>query len=211
MKATASGVLVCMLVLALAATSLAGSSRGYRTFDVAPKMALHIVPHNGKQSCGNLPSISTFEDITRMQSGLADYDVFTVVFDYGTGFTAVEYALKWPTEWGSATTTGCGDFVIGDVVNPGDRLSMTWTECQTSPSFYVVAWSWLLPTSAGQVQLDFPSEEGAILGIADCDFNEIWATYLYFAGVDVDPWEGEPDPEHAVEATTWGNIKSMFR
>jgi hypothetical protein len=101
--------------------------------------------------------------------------------------------------------------VIGGITNSGDGISLTWTACTTTPAYFVAAWSWIAPASAGQVQIDYRPGEPKFLGITDCSFQEIDASYIYFAGVDVaDPWEGEPNPD-AVEPTTWGEIKSMFR
>jgi hypothetical protein len=214
MKATAIALLACLLVIALAVPCFAGQSRSYKTFAGGPKMALHIQSHNAKQGCSNLPAISTFGDIARMETGTGDFDVFMVVFDFGGvsggGFTYVEYGLSWPGDWGSALTTHCGDLAIGGIVNPFDAIAVSWSACQTSPAFAPIAWSWLIASGPGQIQIEYRTGDTPFLGITDCAFTEIPPDSIFFAGVDVDPWEGEPDPE-AVEATTWGDIKAMFR
>jgi hypothetical protein len=214
MKATAIGLFAGFAIMAFAAACFAGSSQGYQTLDNNLKMALHIVPHNAKQSCSNLPSITGFGDITRTQSGAGDYDVFMVIFDYGSGFTGAEFGLSWPVGWGSAITSHCADFAIDGIVNPGDVISLTWSTCQTSPAYRPITWTWLTATGAGEIimvhkQRVPPTDPIYFIGIADCAYHEQGATYVYFAGIDVVPWEGVPYV--ATEPTTWGGIKTMFR
>lgn len=212
MKVTAIALLACVLVVALAVPCFAGQTRSYQTLEGGLKMMLHIQPHNAKQSCVNLPVFASRGEITRMVSGAGDYDVFTVIFDYGAGYTNVEYGLSWPAGWGSAATNHCGDLMIGGIVNPYDWISLSWTTCQTSPAISPVAWTWLNASSSGQVQFEYrpAPPEPASLGTIDCEFQEVPAESIFYAGVDVDPWEGVPNPD-AVEATTWGDIKAMFR
>ncbi len=214
MKATAIALLACILIIAFAAPCFSGQSRSYQTLAGGPKMALHIQAHNAKQSCGNLPVIDQFEDITRMVSGTGDYDVFMVVFDFdgltGGGFTYAEFALVWPGGWGSAATSHCGDLAIGGIVNPYDAIALSWSTCQTSHAFAPISWTWINAGGAGQIQIDYRSGLPRFLGVTDCAFVEIPTEYVYFAGVDVTPWEGVPTVD-ATEPTTWGGIKAMFR
>ncbi|MGD9402871.1 MAG: hypothetical protein PVF95_11450 [bacterium] len=212
MKASAIGLIVCIIIVAFAAACFAGQTRGYQTTDVNLKMALHIKAHNAKQSCSNLPVITELGDMTRTATGAGDYDVFMVLFDYGTGFTGAEFGLSWPAEWGSGTTNHCGDFAIGGIAFPEDIISLTWSACQSSPAFAPITWTWLAATGPGQIIMVYKYRDtppGPILGIVDCAFQEHLAEYVYFAAVNETPWEGEP--YYATEPTTWGNIKSMFR
>jgi len=213
MKATAIALLACVLVIAFAVPCFAGHSRSYQTLDGGLKMMLHIQPHNAKQSCSTLPVFANRGEITRMAEGTGDYDVFMVIFDYGAGYTNVEYGLSWPAGWFSAATNHCGDLGIGGIVNPYDWISLSWTTCQTSPAYSPVAWSWINAATAGQVQIEYRPREldiAAALGTIDCDFTYVEAESIFYAGVDLDPWEGQPDTL-AAEPTTWGEIKAMFR
>jgi hypothetical protein len=213
MKATAIALLACVLVIAFAVPCFAGHSRSYQTLDGGLKMMLHIQDHNAKQSCSNLPVFASRDDITRMETGTGDYDVFMVIFDYGAGYTNVEYGLSWPAGWGSAATIQCADLNIGGIVNPYDWISLSWITCQTTPAYSPVAWSWINAGTAGQVQIEYRPREAnipAALGTIDCAFAEVPAESIFFAGIDVNPWEGQPDTL-AAEPTTWGGIKAMFR
>jgi hypothetical protein len=215
MKATAIALMVCVLVAALIVPCYAGQSRPYKTMANGAKLALHIAAHNAKQNCGNMPTFATRDNIVRQVSGTGDYDVFMVVFGFagftGGGFTNVEFGLSWPAEWGSASTTHCADLAIGGIINPYDWLSISWTTCQTTPAIRAVCWSWINASTSGQVQIEYRPGDDPFLGMVDCAFVEIDAESIFFAGVDMNPWEGVPDPINATEPTTWGNIKAMFR
>jgi hypothetical protein len=219
MKATATGVVVSILIIAMASVCFASNSRGYRTGDATqlePKMALHIQAHNAKQGCGNLPGFSTFDDIVRQVTGAGDYDIFMVLFDFGAGFQGAEYGLIWPAGWGSGATTHCADFAIGDIVDPFDAISMTWSTCQSSLTYAPIAWTWVTAAGAGEIKITWrpgstePPVIAPFLGITDCTVEaKEWDTnYVYYAGVDVVPFDG---PWEATEPTTWGGIKAMFR
>jgi hypothetical protein len=122
MKATAIGFIACMIIIALSATCYAGHSQGFTSegkLVETLKIALHLAPHATKQNCTN-PVITTRDDLIRQGTAGGSYDVFVILFDYGPGVTGLEYGLNWPAEWGSAATTHCADFAIGDIVDPID-------------------------------------------------------------------------------------------
>jgi hypothetical protein len=211
MKARAIGTIAiaCMMIIAFSAGCFAGHSRGYTSGEKLTetlKVALHLMAHSGKQSCAS-PSISTRGDLVRQGTAGNDYDVFVILFDYGPGVTGLEYGLIWPAGWGSAATTHCADFAIGSIVNPGDGMSITWTLCQTSPEFMPAAWSWISAATAGEIKLTWLAGSERLM-YTDCDFTEFEADSVFFAGIDVEPFEGKWE---ATEPSTWGGIKAMFR
>ena len=90
---------------------------------------------------------------------------------------------------------------------------MTWSSCQTlgpRPSVWPVAWHWLLPTSDGHIEMISNPATDALVASA-CAFQECEPESVFYAGVNVDPYEGPPGGSVAVEPTTWGAIKAMFQ
>jgi hypothetical protein len=164
------------------------------------KLAMHLAPH-GAYACKNLPAISGRDDLVRrVASPGTDLDVFVVVFAYDS-LSAVEYGLWWPPEWGSAETNFCSPMTLGSIVNPGDGAILAWTTCQVSSEsapFKPVAWSWLQPSTKGEIEfVNVPGEEPGGFGAIDCRSEE-WRGYevvdsVFYAGVGVNPYEG-PSP-----------------
>ena len=228
MKATA--IVISMIIFALAAQCWAGDNRGYFRDASGPananiKFALHLVAH-GTNGCGGkstpLPVISTFGDIVRRVDTVpADLDVFTVVFDYDS-LSTVEYGLTWPAAWGSASTLVCvsGALKVGGIINPGDGMAFAWawdTACKipqdgrpggNTPPFFVTSYSWLGPTTAGAIEfIKNPTTQN--IGVVECrddqnrSYEEVYMAY--FAAI-----QQAPDST-AVEPTSWGAIKAMFK
>jgi len=175
------------------------------------KIALHVLAHNAKQTCANLPSIVGCGDFVTTYSDCDDVDVFAVFFDFD-GLTYTEHGLTWPVEWGSATTTQCGLLSIGDIMDPGDVIAIAWSECQPGPT-KISAWTWLSPNGPGAIDPVPRPATGSLpsfLGITDCEFVEIQVICAFGAGV-CGIYGDDPCGPSAAEATYWGAIKAMFR
>jgi uncharacterized repeat protein (TIGR01451 family) len=162
-----------LTLLAVHASAFAGDNPYF-------KVAVHVQPHQAGLTCETgLPAISGCEDIVPTYPGCGDVDAFVVFFGL-VGYRLVEYGLDWPPEWGSGQTTTCGDLVIGDIVNPGDGLTIAWTECH--PEGAVVAgWTTLAASSAGRIDPVTHPGSGR-LQVIDCSFEDDEAYLRFSAG-----------------------------
>jgi len=222
MKAIA--ITMCVMMLAVALPCWAGGSKGYYgdagtpTVNANVKMALHVQAHGA--SCKAMPSFPDTNAIVRTWNQYSDIDVFLLVFDYDS-VLVVEYGLKWPGDWGLASSKFCGDpIVVGTIANSGDGTAMAWTVCQVSggnrPAIWPVAWSWLAPISDGEIEIkDFQPNGPDSTGnndVVDCrspGLAQEWPVRVYNAGVNVDPYEGPP--RYATVPSTWGAVKALFK
>ncbi len=181
-----------------------------------PKMALHIDTHQSRGCTKGVPSISSQDDLVRVWDSYGDIDVFVYIFNYNR-LMGVDYSLVWPEEWGTTSFTSCSDLIIGDPHNPGDGISQAWTSCKSryegAPAFLLCGWAWLYASSDGEIKImDLPGGGDQWIRIGDCaDSSEDLVTpdSVFYAGVNVDPYEGPP--VYATRPTTWGAIKAMFR
>jgi len=190
--------LLSVMVAALAACASAGSDH---------KIAIHVLPHSSR-ACGNLPEVPGCVDINHTLAGCGDVDVYPVIYDI-SGITGIEIGLTWPEAWGSCAFTPCGmDFTISEIHWPGDGISGTWLECQTTRSI-VIGFGWLAPTSAGLI-CPSPHRISGFIGVTDCSYAEFGPSAVFCAGVcgaeGDDPCGGPSS-----EGKTWGSIKSMYR
>jgi hypothetical protein len=217
MNARAIGVVVVALIIGLATACFAGKTAGRVgdtfTQNAQYKIALHLEAQAVRTCTKGMPVLSTRGDLVHTWAGYANLDVFLVVFQYDE-VTAVQFGLAWPGAWGSAATTHCGEFNVGNIVNPGDGMAVSWSICQTPssqggtrPDFWPVAWSWILPASDAEIALEENPATGKI-GITDCAYLEYDPDSVFFAGINTVPYEG---PFVATQPTTWGDIKAMFR
>jgi hypothetical protein len=150
------GVTVCAVLFLL------GSCKGGQ--NPAAKVAIHLMSHSPKRSCADaLSAISGCEDIVHtLEDG--DVDCFPVFFNL-VEFQGCEYALSWPGT-NSCTFTSCSDLMIGNILDPGDGVSHTWFECQTS-GIAIPGWAWIYePDSAGICVVGHPVS--GIISILDC-------------------------------------------
>lgn len=172
------------------------------------KVVLHVEAHDARSCSKNMPTITSRSDFARMWDTYMDVDIFLVVFSYDS-LTNVQFGLEWPQEWGSAFTYHCGDLAIGGIENSGDWLSLAWQTCQRNdvrPQYWPVAWTWLSPTSDGEVAIS-----SQYLITVDCAFQETDPESIFNAGLNVDPYEGPPGGGVATVPSTWGAVKAMFR
>lgn len=200
-----------LLVVAILAIAFA-SAYGGTVANEDLKFALHIEQHATRSCTEGMPSMGTRDDLHRVHDTYEDIDVFFVVFGFDS-IAGVQYGLVWPEAWGSATTTYCSDFAIGSIVNPGDGMAMTWVSCQIGgavPAFWPVSWSYMVPTSEGEIKISDNRTASALTAFS-CLFVESEPESVFYAGINVDPYEGPPGGEVAIEPKTWGQVKAMFR
>jgi hypothetical protein len=228
------------MIVALATQVSAGDGKGYfgdsklTGVNSTVKFALHLVSHGTHTCTKNVLSITSFDQIVRdldtwnPDPSTGGVDAFLVVFDYDS-LSMVEYGLTWPSDWSTASTFVCvsGAISVGGIVNPGDGIAMAWnaegTGCKiptghsggnTAP-FFVTSYTWLMPSTTVGGLIEFiPDPATNDMGVVECTFPEELrgfqsVSYVYDAGTlqVTDP----PGHEPAVEPTTWGSIKSMFK
>ena len=192
----------CVL-LAILAGSLAMAGNNPRV-----AVTVHVMAHASKRTCSSgLPSIGGCDDVTTTEFS-ADADCFPVFYELSE-YLGCEYGLTWPGTY-SCIFTSCSDFVIGEIVNPGDGIAHTWTSCQSGP-VAIPGWARIYEPAGGRVcvvpdpatgeiyvldcsdGLDGPDEAPACAGIAGRPGDE--------------PCGGNRPP---TEEGTWGEIKTMF-
>jgi hypothetical protein len=200
-----------ILAIALALTMLL-SVAATAGDNPAAKVCVHLEDHNAKRACP-LPAFTACTDINTNYTAVAPYSQIDaiVVFYNVVGFAGAEFGLTWPAAWGTTSFTHCADFAIGAIVNPGDGLAITWTNCQPGYGVGVgYAWLYAYPTSPGYI-CPIPSPASGKLMVADCtvNANEDEVLCILCAGVGV--IGDDPCEETATEASTWGGIKSMFK
>jgi len=193
------------VVLGLSTLSFAG-----RNADVA-KGAIHVRAHNAKAGCAS--GISGCEDIV-MTEPTFSFDAFPVFYDL-VEYKACEYSVIWPDWTYSATFNSCSDFVIGEILWPGDGVSHAWTLCQNS-SVCAPAYLWIYADGPGQVCISGHPQHGSAF-LVDCidgvDVLIGWGCAGVYGGTP-DPASGDACgvlPEPATEPTTWGEIKGLFQ
>jgi len=191
-------VIAVLAVLIFVGVALAGNNP-------LAKVAIHVKDHNAKQGCGNLPAIAACEDINTTYADFS-FDAFPVFFDL-VEYKAVEYGMCWPDWTFSAAFTNCADFVIGEIVWPGDGISQTWISCHPE-AIVITCWAWLYADGPGLVTVCEHPVTGEIQ-ILDCSDNLDSPVGNYPAGVFGEEG-GEPCEPVMIEPTTWGAIKGMF-
>jgi hypothetical protein len=217
MNGRAIGMVVIVVVL-ISGFCYAGHTDRPLLANEHVKMALHLIEHTGTMGCAaktGFPAISSETEIEdRIDPGAYPYDVdvFPVVYGH-TELTGVAFGMRWPAGWGTTVWTRCvGDQAIGDIVNPGDGTAFTWFACKFPPGdipyYLVVGWAWLAASAAGEIEI---SQNPATnrTNVTDCLFAQAYVESVFFAGIGVEPYRGEP--KYATEPTTWGKIKAMFR
>lgn len=161
------GVALCLL----ASAAHSGQNPNY-------KIAVHIEALNSKRTCDDLPVIEYCYDIMWTYIGCGDVDVFPVYFDL-YGFTAIQYRLVWPEEWGSGVHNHCADLCIGDIRRAGDAVALAWRECQIYPCF-IPGWISLTATTPGKVKVE--GWDWEIL-ITDCNYQEDEPFLVFDGGI----------------------------
>ena len=194
-------IMVITLVVAVALPCFAGNNP-------TAYVAVHVKIHAAKQSCESLPAVSDCNDITTTYGG-SSIDAFPVFYSL-TEYKGFEYGMMWP-EWSyGGAFTNCADLVIGDIVDPGDGISHSWLVCQEA-GVGIPGWLWLYADGAGDVcVVNHPvGSVGPGIYILDCAEGLDNPLYSFCAGVY--GATGEDPCDIATEASTWSEIKNIFR
>ena len=205
---TRTVILVCALMIVIILPSVADDNRDC-------KFGLHVVTY-GTTSCKatKLPVITDTLDLDRDWDTYQSIDVWLVVFDYDS-VTNVEFGVTWPSAWGTSYyTIACGaDLSIGDIKNPGDGLSLSWTTCQRPGVQQLTPWPVaffdLTPTSDGHIELTTnPTTHG--WGLVNC--GPEGGRFQHPPNITFNACVGIGcEPRRPTDPTTWGAIKAMFR
>ena len=187
-----------VLVVILAASTFAGTN-------TSAKVAVHAVPHASRSCTKSFPTITACQDISYSEQAM-DVDCFPVFFDLAE-YQGFDYGLTWPGLY-TCVFTSCSDLTIGGIVSPGEGVSHAWTVCQDA-QVAVTGWAWIV--DVGLVCVVAHPEIGTI-NIGDCqDPTGIdQPVGNYCAGIGGEPGQ-DPCQPTAIEASTWGAIKSMFK
>jgi len=197
-------VIAIALTFVMAAWAMAGDNP-------TNKIAIHFKTH--PTSClKGYPVITTCEGIVETWAPLGDLDAMPVFYDL-VSYGVVETGLTWPAEWLSTSWVRCkGDIAVGNIVNPGDGTAIAWTACQTTWGVIPGA-AWLAATGAGYV-CPVPNPATNMFGVVDCRP----APGPYYDGPQCVSCGGvggfigdDPCRPTAVEPSTWGEIKSIFK
>jgi uncharacterized repeat protein (TIGR01451 family) len=170
---------------------------------------VHVEEHLERRSCAeDMPVITACEDIITTTEAW-NVDVFPVFYEIEE-YVGVEYGLWWdPGTSYPAAFTSCSDLTIGDIANPGDGVSQTWTSCQTGPAA-IPGWAWIYGEAPTFVCVVHHPMSEAVL-VLDCEEQLGYQLVNFCAGIygaqGDDPCGG---PQN-VQPTTWGKIKSMFK
>ncbi|MFH1219275.1 MAG: hypothetical protein V1694_02335 [Candidatus Eisenbacteria bacterium] len=199
---------VTAILIITPAATLAGGNSGH-------KIAVHVLPHGG-HSCKSLPTFTECDSIVTTYPDSGDVDVFPVFYGL-TEYTAVEFALSWPAEWGTCSYATCTQTLnIGSIANPGDGIASAWTTCQTGWSV-VPGFGWLYATGPGMVSI-VPNPATDDYGTVDCASSP--GPYhdppdsVYSAGVggmEGDDPCAEPDRGEQEGAGESGGIRGYYR
>jgi len=194
-------IAVVFLCVALAGALLAGENPN-------AKIAVHVMTHNAKLSCSSsFPNLSDCDDIVYTVES-QDVDCFPVFFDLSE-FLGCEYGMSWPGAY-SAAFTSCSDLTIGGIVDPGDGVAHTWTECQNE-DIAIPGWAWIYePDSATVCIVQHPLSFG--IRVLDCSEGLDGPKYdPYCAGIAGDDGDDPCGYPTVTKNSTWGSVKSIFR
>ncbi len=193
---------VLLLVLALAASALAGKNSNYR-------FSIHIMPHEARTCSTNIPVITDCTDIETSYEGCGEFDAFPVFYQL-VEVKRIEYGLSWPASWGSCVYTSCaGDNVIGDIASPGDGMVHEWNDCQELWGV-IAGYAWFdAPPEPGIIVPTVSSVSGAF-GATDCDGSRDLAIGIASSGVCGIPGDDACACGCPVEPKSWGAIKALF-
>ena len=167
------------------------------------KAGVHVAPHGSRSCTKNFPIISGCGDINTTEAS-PDADCFPVFFELEE-YQGFDYGMTWPGMY-TCVFTSCSDLTIGSIVSPGDGISHAWTECHAEP-VAVTGWGWIY--DYGMVCIVSHPAVGTI-NIGDCTGNLYEPFCVFCAGIGGYIGDDPCEPT-TTRATTWGEIKSMFK
>jgi hypothetical protein len=192
-----------VLVVAVVLTMLLSVS-AFAGLNTQGKGAVHVMDYNNRRSCtSNFPTITGCADIVFTLPAASSH-AFPVFFDL-VEYQGFDYALNWPGLY-TCIFNSCSDMAIGDIVNPGDGISHAWYTCQTG-NVAIPGFGWV--EDSGMVCLvPHPTAGGPLMG--DCSGGLDSPVRTFCAGIGGATGDDPCEPT-AIQATTWGAIKDMFK
>jgi hypothetical protein len=171
------------------------------------KAWVHVLDHTSRTCTKNFPAgIDSCDDIVYLLAA-EDADCFVVFWDL-VNYQGFDYALTWPGTY-TAAFTSCSSLTIGSIVNPGDGVSHAWYVCQ-SGDVAIPGWAWIYDTGAVCLA-DHPTANGVVVGDCSAILDTLPEISYGCAGIGGYVPGGLTPCEAAIEPTSWGQIKSMFR
>jgi hypothetical protein len=197
-----------MKILALAvALMFIASAVAFGGANPTAKTAVHVQPHNAKQSCGTLPYFANSGQIVTTTPG-CNIDAFPVFFSL-TAYQGFEYGMCWEPVacLSSCSFTNCADLVIGDIKWSGDGVSQTYFLGVYAYSG-VPGWGWFYAYCPAVICVCPHPGSGQIL-VLDPWGGLDEPVCNFCAGVCGAVGDSPTQPT-GTERSTWGAIKSMF-
>jgi len=204
-----------ILVLAVALTFLLSAS-AFAGANLGCKIAIHLKAHPTSCTKGYPVFTACLGINTTLASPdpINGFDAMPVFYQL-TAITVTEFGMTWPAEWGSMSWVRCkGDVAIGTIFNPGDGTAIAWQVCQTTWA-QNPGYGWLVATGPGSVT-PVPNPATHQMDVVDCapspgpyqDFPVLISSSGVGGVAGDDPCRTPPT---AVEPSTWGQIKSIFK
>lgn len=189
-----------ILILTLSASLSAGTNFNTKAW-------IHLEDHASRTCAKGFPAgIDSCDDIVYTLAG-QDADCFPVFFDL-VEYQGFDYSLSWPATYTCAFTS-CSDLAIGTIVNPGDGISHAWYTCQAGP-IAIPGWAWIYDT--GEVCIiSHPTAGGVIVGDCSTFLDTLPSISFGCSGIGGFVSEDGNPCLAAIEPTSWGEIKSMFK
>jgi hypothetical protein len=99
--------------------------------------------------------------------GVGEIDAFIVASGFNE-MRVMSFGMTWPETWGRGIWQDCAWLKIGDIVRPGDNISIAWKDCVPGPGPIIVGWLTLKVTTPGTIEI-IPSEKEEAVAIVNCE------------------------------------------
>jgi hypothetical protein len=208
-------LIVVALTFVLTAAAFAGGNATH-------KVAIHVNAY--PITCKGMPVFTACTQIVTTYPLGGNIEVIPVFYDLA-GFKLNELGMSWPeATWGSASWTKCkGDVAVGMITNsavpevPSQTIAQTngtaiaWSTCQSASAFSAPGFAWLFAADPGLI-CPVPNPVTRMMGVTDCSANALYDAPQCVSCAGVLGHVGDdPCRPTAVESSTWGEIKSIFK
>jgi len=207
-------LIVVALTFVLTAVAFAGGNALH-------KVAIHVKAH--PTTCKQIPVFTTCTAIVFTYANTGDIAAIPVFYDLA-GFKLNELGMSWPEAlWGSASWFKCkGDVAVGMIThtavpeNPAETLAQTngtaiaWATCQNTWAS-APGYAYLAAYDPGMI-CPVPNPVTHMMGVTDCSADALYDPPYCVSCAGVGGMVGDdPCRPTAVEPSTWGEIKSIFK
>ncbi len=180
------------------------------------KVTIHVMRHDENRTCTeNLPVLAGCEDATPGgAAGYHDCDAFLVFYSLAE-YNLLEYGVI-QYYGGYGTMHDCSDHMLLDD-SDRNHLGVTqfYNNCQPGPTAIPLWFGFWWVTAEQMCIAEHPSTGDISVGDCQDPMQIDKAPYLYCVGLG--HWAYWPDPcipsqgPVAVKASTWGEVKALFR